>query len=364
MQDAASSARVRSHEARDRLVELLQRFGDRGACEKRARRRVNALQDRCSAARDAIFERRIDAADLRYGTIEASQRIKEAWCKMNERFHDLSVKFILPEETALCAELERHAADLADLRREKVLQSVILFQVDLSCDPARIQGLPLPRFLHSFNSDGSAAERLAMTQLARLTAFIAKVLNINVPFRLDFRPSHCNILSGKDGRVALALSPPSPAAVSSAITTLSNTAAAGSDPSLPSDTWVMNYRRALHLLALNVRHLMLTQLDAGTEEKTYRKICATNDIAPSVTLRTLAAISRQARLGYGDDLSCEVCSIWLLFFWIYMAIFKICRALYPRPLSAFSCNNALVGREGGVRLRRRRRRRRRGFLFE
>jgi len=307
MQDAASSARVRSHEARDRLVELLQRMGEREIFEARARRSLTALQDRCSAARDAIFERRIDAADLRYRTIEASQRIQEAWYKMNARFHDLSVKCILPEETALCAELERHAAVLAELRREKVLQSVSLFQVDLSSDPGRIQGLPLPRYLHSFNSDGSAAERLAITQLARLTAFIAKVLNINVPFRLDFRPSHCNILGGRDGHVALALSPPSPAVMSSSITTLSNTAAAGSEPLLPSDTWVMNYRRALHLLALNVRHLMLTQLEGDTEEENYRKICATNDIAPSVTLRTLAAISRQARLGYGSDLSCEVC---------------------------------------------------------
>lgn len=311
MQGLTSQTKVQARAARERLKEVLQRREQVGNLRdsSRIKRRLRALQDECSATRDYIFERRIDAADVRFRTMEVAQCIQEAWYKMTDHYQKLLMEEGQVQMT-LQNELAMHVAELAKLRREKVLQAISLFQVDLDCDVAHIQGLPLPRYLHSFNSGGSAGERLAMTQLARITAVIAEILNIEIPFRLDFRPSHCNILgSTSSGRQRVfALSPSSPAAEYSSTTTITFAAAAGVEPSLPTNTWSRDYRQALHLLSLDVRHLMLTQLEAGTdEEASYRRICATNDISPSITLRNLLALTSMTRLGYGENRSCEVC---------------------------------------------------------
>ena len=308
----ADSARRRALEARERLNDVLER-ASRSQNRRQARevntvkRRTEILQDKCSAARDAIFEQRIDAADMRYRIMEASHRINQAWHMLMEKHRHVSQTVIQPIQSALQHDLSLSLTELAALRRQKVIESVSLFQVDISSEVPLIQGLPLPRYLHSFNNGGSAAECSAMTQLARLTGLIAKLLDVELPFLLDFRPSHCNILgAATDGHAPLALSPPARTAATASSTTSVAVHSAAGEATEDGTMWLRNYRRALFRLSLNVRHLVLTQMEAGSvEEHTYRRACAANDISPAVTLRTLVALSTQPLLGFSHGANCN-----------------------------------------------------------
>eukprot|EP00286_Rhodomonas_abbreviata_P012728 CAMPEP_0181325082 /NCGR_PEP_ID=MMETSP1101-20121128/20721_1 /TAXON_ID=46948 /ORGANISM="Rhodomonas abbreviata, Strain Caron Lab Isolate" /LENGTH=365 /DNA_ID=CAMNT_0023433337 /DNA_START=15 /DNA_END=1109 /DNA_ORIENTATION=+ len=287
-------------------AEILRHDRQRQRCRKQdLHLRIEQLRDSCHATRDQMFEGRIDAADLRYSTIEKEQKIKEAWGHLKHKERDLVTMVLEPLRCCLQEELQLGVEELAELRRSKVLQAMEFFKVGMSGGGGgEIQGMPLPRYIHSFNRGGSIAECMAITQLGRLTDIIARYLNIPLPFAIDYRPSQCIIRGGgREGTLELALSPP--------LHTVSGAPSFSSAPpnthNTPSDEhWMRQYRRALHLLALNVRHLLWTQVEEGTEEEeAYLKMCATNDISPVVTLHTLCALCSQHRLGRGEARSCE-----------------------------------------------------------
>eukprot|EP00960_Hanusia_phi_P049736 759740-Hanusia_phi.AAC.1 len=99
---------------------------------------------------------------------------------------------------------------------------------------------PSPSFLYHLSLLPSLSIR---SQLSRLTVLIAKYLSVSLPFRLDIRPSHCVVYGGgKEGGREYSLSPPP-----------------NGNEILDDEQWARHHRHALYLLAMNVRHIMLTQ---------------------------------------------------------------------------------------------------------
>lgn len=124
-----------------------------------------------------------------------------------------------PLACVLGEELRLAEVELAEMRRGRVMEALALFGLDLDADGAEIQGMPLPRFIHSFNRPAGvaaaedtiahSAARQAVASLCRLTSMVAQYLSVSLPFRMEHRPTHCVIIGGgRQGRVELALSPP------------------------------------------------------------------------------------------------------------------------------------------------------------
>ncbi len=71
---------------------------------------------------------------------------------------------------------------------------------------------------------------------------------------------------------------------------------------------IQQYRLSLHMLALNVRHMMLSQLCHGgaqAELEVYARLCARNDISPLGTMRALVDVCSLACLGMGEPIETE-----------------------------------------------------------
>jgi len=300
----------RAGEARARLTEKLQRLApvrrENPEEHSEAALRTKALGARCSTAEREVRreQRRVVEEETRVSAEEV--KVADAWRELREKKDTMVTQVLEPLTSALGSELAELVAELADVRRARVMEALALFQLDLHSDGAEIQGMPLPRFIHSFNRPAGAAAnadtaahsaaRQAVAALCRLTAMVARYLSVGVPFTMEHRPTHCVILGGgRQARLELALSPP-----------LSSSApAAAKPPGLQSaadadQEWMRLYRRALHLLALNVRHVMRTQVWEGTpESEALAKLTATNDISPAASLRTLLAACRLPHLGLG-----------------------------------------------------------------
>eukprot|EP00288_Rhodomonas_lens_P004415 CAMPEP_0177744972 /NCGR_PEP_ID=MMETSP0484_2-20121128/30051_1 /TAXON_ID=354590 /ORGANISM="Rhodomonas lens, Strain RHODO" /LENGTH=358 /DNA_ID=CAMNT_0019259551 /DNA_START=330 /DNA_END=1403 /DNA_ORIENTATION=- len=307
LREETEQQKAKAAVARDKLnAEILRFERQRQRSRQQAlQQRIVTLRESCARTRDQMFEGRIDAADLRYRTIEKEQEVTEAWGLLKQKQRDVVTMVLEPLRSCLEEEVQVNLEELAELRKSKVLQAMEFFQVGVGSSGAEIQGMPLPRYIHSFNRGGSIAECMAITQLGRLTDIVARYLNIPLPFAIDYKPSQCIIRGGgREGNVELALSPPLHTVSGAPPSSASGVTAASSSSS--DEDWMRQYRRALHLLALNVRHLLWTQIEEGTEEEeAYAKICATNDVSPLGTLQTLKAVCQQRRLGHGEVQSCE-----------------------------------------------------------
>jgi hypothetical protein len=122
---------------------------------------------------------------------------------------------------------------------------------------------------------------------------IASLLAIPLPFSLEFCPSYCKI-QGKP------LTPPPSQDSKGGFLTMSS--------HVNEETEIQQYRLSLHMLALNVRHLMLSQLCQGGEQQeleVYTRMCARNDISPLGTLRALTDVCSLACIGRGEPIGTE-----------------------------------------------------------
>ena len=282
LREEARRESSKADEARHRLSEFIESRKEAWRAQNHSKvlKRVEALHSTCAVLRDEIFEERIDVADLQYGLMQKELKLRDAWFQLEYKRRELITLVLQPLVCCLRKELTFTLDELADARRDKVLQAIQVLGVTCMDDStALVQGMPLPRFLPSLSRGGATLECVALTQLARLVVIIARCLEVPLPFAIGFRPNGCILWGGRDGREEVALTPPSALRPTNSLFGLSLHTATGGGVGggggggggvgpltggAAEDEWMRTYRRALHLLSLNVRHLLRTQLRCAT----------------------------------------------------------------------------------------------------
>ena len=117
--------------------------------------RIEKLRDRCAGLRDDIYEERIDAADLRYRIMERDLKLREAWYILGHKRTELVTWVLDPLVCCLRDELESRMDELAEARREKVLQASPPKRETLTCCVVSHCLFVAPHTRHSHSSTSS-----------------------------------------------------------------------------------------------------------------------------------------------------------------------------------------------------------------